>query len=98
MFFNILQTALFSIVARLTFNGSMIVLTTLAVTAVYLFWRIWTFTIIPALSPEEPKELPYFVPSTQAGNFGLQYILTKRGSSGWVNSTISKLQPNLRCA
>lgn len=25
-------------------------------------WRIWTFTVRPALNPQEPKEVPYWVP------------------------------------
>ncbi|MCJ1320748.1 hypothetical protein MMC15_006089 [Xylographa vitiligo] len=25
-------------------------------------WRIWTFTILPALRPNEPKQLPYMIP------------------------------------
>ena len=27
-----------------------------------LLWRIWAFTVLPALQPDEPKELPYWVP------------------------------------
>lgn len=26
-------------------------------------WRIWKFTVCPYLQPEEPKELPYWIPS-----------------------------------
>lgn len=28
----------------------------------WLFWRLWTFTILPALRPTEPKEVPYWIP------------------------------------
>ena len=28
-----------------------------------LLWRIWTFTILPVLHPDEPKQIPYWVPS-----------------------------------
>lgn len=27
-----------------------------------LTWRIWTFTILPVLHPQEPKQLPYWIP------------------------------------
>ncbi len=27
-----------------------------------LSWRIWRFTILPILRPDDPKELPYWVP------------------------------------
>ena len=29
---------------------------------VLLLWRTWTFTVLPALRPREPKEVPYWVP------------------------------------
>ena len=37
--------------------------------AALLAWRLWTFTIRPALKPEEPPFLPYWVPckSPEAG-------------------------------
>lgn len=25
-------------------------------------WRLWKFTVYPALHPREPKELPYWIP------------------------------------
>jgi hypothetical protein len=27
-----------------------------------LSWRLWRFTIRPRLHPQEPKELPYWIP------------------------------------
>lgn len=27
-----------------------------------LSWRLWMFTILPLLRPDEPKEIPYWVP------------------------------------
>jgi hypothetical protein len=27
-----------------------------------LTWRVWTFTILPALKPDAPKYLPYWIP------------------------------------
>lgn len=29
-----------------------------------LLWRLWKFTIRPRLHPDEPKELPYWIPCT----------------------------------
>lgn len=34
----------------------------LALTALYVCWRLWKFTIQPYLRPEAPKELPYWIP------------------------------------
>ena len=28
-----------------------------------VIWRLWRFTISPALYPDDPKELPYWIPS-----------------------------------
>ena len=33
----------------------------LVITAL-LLWRLWTFTILPWLNPNEPKEVPYWIP------------------------------------
>ena len=27
-----------------------------------LLWRLWTFTVLLAFYPDDPKELPYWVP------------------------------------
>lgn len=27
-----------------------------------VLWRLWKFTLLPALHPREPKELPYWIP------------------------------------
>jgi hypothetical protein len=32
--------------------------------SVLLSWRLWRFTIRPRLHPDEPKELPYWIPCT----------------------------------
>lgn len=34
-----------------------------AVASLWLGWRLWAFTLWPALHPEAPKPLPYLVPS-----------------------------------
>jgi hypothetical protein len=33
----------------------------LLITALSL-WRLWTFTLLPWLNPNEPKEVPYWIP------------------------------------
>jgi hypothetical protein len=37
---------------------------TVAVTSacVLVLWRIWRFTILPSYHPNDPKELPYWIP------------------------------------
>lgn len=30
--------------------------------AILLLWRLWAFTVLPALYPDDPKELPYWMP------------------------------------
>lgn len=30
--------------------------------ALYLLWRVWAFTVHPMLRPQEPPELPYWIP------------------------------------
>lgn len=27
-----------------------------------LAWRFWTFTVLPFIRPQEPRELPYWIP------------------------------------
>ena len=34
--------------------------------ASWLLWRLWAFTIQPRLRPEEPKELPYWIPGSSS--------------------------------
>lgn len=34
----------------------------LSVAIAWLTWGVWTFTIHPALHPDEPKQLPYWIP------------------------------------
>jgi hypothetical protein len=35
----------------------------MAVAAAWVSWYIWRFVFSPLLNPDEPRELPYFVPS-----------------------------------
>lgn len=30
--------------------------------SIWLLWRLWSFTVLPNFRPEEPKELPYWIP------------------------------------
>jgi hypothetical protein len=34
----------------------------LACIVLLLAWRIWRFTITPIIYPDDPKELPYWIP------------------------------------
>ncbi len=27
-----------------------------------LLWRVWTFTVLPWLQPDEPEQIPYWIP------------------------------------
>ena len=36
-----------------------------AISASVLIWRLWAFTVLPALRPNEPKEVPYWIPCKQ---------------------------------
>ncbi|KAI0832160.1 hypothetical protein F5Y06DRAFT_281183 [Hypoxylon sp. FL0890] len=46
-------------------RGLLCVVIVLAWTA----WRCWKFTVYPWLHPDEPKELPYFIPSKLSPSF-----------------------------
>lgn len=35
----------------------------IALFSVWLLWRLWRFTIIPWMYPDDPEELPYWIPS-----------------------------------
>lgn len=36
---------------------------------VVLVWRFWKFSLKPAFHPEDPKELPYWIPCEYRTNF-----------------------------
>ena len=42
--------------------GSSIFLVSVASLGALLIWRVWKFTVQPALSPQYAQKLPYFVP------------------------------------
>ena len=35
----------------------------LALLVLWLLWRLWRFTLAPYWKPDEPKEIPYWIPS-----------------------------------
>ena len=35
----------------------------------WVIWRIWKFTLLPALYPDEPKAYPYLIPCIQVHPF-----------------------------
>lgn len=41
-----------------------------ALLLVLLSWRLWRFTILPLLRPNEPRELPYWIPCKLLSWFG----------------------------
>jgi hypothetical protein len=49
-------------------HSTLISITAAAVLAL-LLWRLWRFTITPALYPDDPKELPYWIPCKSRTGF-----------------------------
>ncbi|KAL4959538.1 cytochrome P450 [Aspergillus stella-maris] len=54
-----------------------------------LMWRIWRFTVQPILHPEEPKEVPYWIPSSKQSlskrsNAQPPFALTSLGSTLYI--------------
>lgn len=47
------ETLLYTLQLAILFAGSL------------LLWRLWRFTLMPMLKPNEPKELPYWIPCMQ---------------------------------
>lgn len=52
---------------------SYLILSTACLTLLWCGWRLWRFTIFPALYPEEPRQLPYLIPyvGESSRNFSL---------------------------
>ena len=44
----------------------------------WLLWRFWRFVILPAFRPNDPKELPFLVPSksSQLVDLSVNHLLT----------------------
>lgn len=56
-----------------------ILLVTVVLSSLLLLWRIWRFTVLPLLHPDQPKEFPYTVPgecSTRSRLHGIVAVLT----------------------
>jgi hypothetical protein len=50
---------------------------------VWAVWRSWRFTIYPKLHPDEPKELPYLIPSRYPlHRISSPWLLTSCSSAG----------------
>lgn len=43
-------------------KSSLFVIVTLVLVVLVSSWRVWTFSIVPALYPQEPKTIPYWIP------------------------------------
>ena len=61
MFRETISNVLLEQVPRAT-QASPGVLFIITLCTLWAFWRIWTFTIVPILRPDEPKDIPYWVP------------------------------------
>lgn len=35
----------------------------------WLLWRLWSFTVLPYFRPDEPKNLPYWIPCKVIATF-----------------------------
>lgn len=52
-------TGVFKQLDQAAFHAPFILLLLIIATSV---WRLWTFTLFPWLNPNEPKEMPYWIP------------------------------------
>ena len=65
MFLASVQPLLLGFASRVdNFSEGQISLAAVAIASatVLVSWRLWAFTIVPALYPHEPKEVPYWIP------------------------------------
>lgn len=65
MFFYLSQKSLLELMSNWKHEeeaGSSALNVILALALMLGTWRIWKFTILPAIRPLEPKELPYWIP------------------------------------
>ncbi|KAL3475751.1 putative cytochrome P450 [Aspergillus californicus] len=51
-----------------------------------LTWRLWRFTIRPFLHPDEPKEVPYWIPCIKQSNSRAPFRFTLFGASLYIIS------------
>lgn len=57
-----------------------------------LLWRLWTFSILPALRPNEPKELPYWIPGMSSFlPAQLRSGMTSLADAGFYSSRYGRL-------
>ena len=78
-----LGMALLYLGERFKLIQSLFPLTVIIFSASYILWRLWTFTISPALRPKEPKLVPYLVPGKQI----YQAITLRLTCSGWGHAS-----------
>jgi hypothetical protein len=62
MALNGARLALLCMFERITLNHSPPLLAIVALAVGLLLWRVWTFTLLPLLRPDDPKEVPYWIP------------------------------------
>lgn len=64
-FFQVLFEIAYNRVHFLTYGNPAFLVYAGVVLVSLVLWRLWRFTILPATRPNEPKELPYWVPGNR---------------------------------
>lgn len=49
-------------------DNLVLVVSAIALISGWLGWRIWKFTVLPQIYPDDPQELPYCIPSKSIKN------------------------------
>ncbi|KAL7791987.1 cytochrome P450 [Trichoderma ceciliae] len=57
-----------------------------ALISVWLLWRLWRFTVLPWMYPDDPKELPYWIPSHGQAFFNNSNALLSRARAYFGNT------------
>lgn len=48
----------------------------LGLATTYTIWWLWRFTVVPALRPHEPREIPYWIPGQFIAPIVIQFVNT----------------------
>jgi hypothetical protein len=46
----------------------------------WVSWRLWRFTVLPKIYPNEPKQLPYWIRGTSEPSFFISCALVAHGT------------------
>lgn len=55
---------MFKTMIQATEHHALVLRPVIFVAVLLILWRIYRFNIVPLLRPDEPKELPYWIPCT----------------------------------